>query len=99
AIGSHGENSEIVRTVLMLAKSLGMRVTAEGIETDAQLYVLQALGCDYGQGYLIGRPRPAEEIEPLLAVKHKWLPDRLRTVFPTAADDLVDEYDERLPVF
>jgi diguanylate cyclase len=50
------EAMSIVRTIVHLAKSLGLAVTAEGIETQTQAAELQALGCERGQGYLLGRP-------------------------------------------
>ncbi|MEZ5727857.1 MAG: bifunctional diguanylate cyclase/phosphodiesterase [Burkholderiaceae bacterium] len=50
--------TDIVRTIAALGKALGMRVTAEGVETEAQAQLLADLGCDRLQGYLFGRPRP-----------------------------------------
>lgn len=44
-----------------MAHKLGMKVIAEGVETEAQRQVLLAAGCDYGQGYLFSRPVPAAE--------------------------------------
>jgi EAL domain-containing protein (putative c-di-GMP-specific phosphodiesterase class I)/GGDEF domain-containing protein len=44
-------------------RSLGLTVVAEGIETDEQLRMLRRLGCELGQGYLLGRPASADEIE------------------------------------
>jgi EAL domain-containing protein (putative c-di-GMP-specific phosphodiesterase class I) len=58
---------QIVQTILELARGLGMDVVAEGIETEAQLKLLQAMGCKYGQGYLFSKPLPAAQIEALLA--------------------------------
>ena len=55
-MGGVGENAEIVRTILLLARNLGMRVVAEGVETEEQLAQLRALSCDYGQGYLFSKP-------------------------------------------
>ncbi len=55
-MGAHGENSEIVRTIVALAEGLGLEVVAEGIETPYQLTHLRNLGCQYGQGYLFSRP-------------------------------------------
>jgi len=52
------EALSIVRTIVDLARSLGMGVTAEGVETEAQATALQALGCERGQGFLLGRPLP-----------------------------------------
>jgi len=66
------ENGEIVRTVIALAKTLGMDVVAEGIETIHQLHQLQILGCEYGQGYLFSRPVPREEAEKILENKTRW---------------------------
>ena len=50
-----------MRTVVGLAKGLGIVVTAEGIETTEQLAALRDLGCDRGQGFLFARPMPAGE--------------------------------------
>ncbi len=72
-VGERGENSEVLQTVISLAKNLKMRVIAEGIETPAQLAVLQNLGCDYGQGYLLAKPKPREETEDLLYKRPNWL--------------------------
>ncbi|KQT60704.1 MULTISPECIES: putative bifunctional diguanylate cyclase/phosphodiesterase [unclassified Aureimonas] len=56
------EAAVIVQTVRDLAVRLGTKVTAEGIETHAQLRRLQEIGCDAGQGYLISRPMPAKDV-------------------------------------
>ena len=56
AIDLQGNNSEIVEAIVMMAKSLGLKVIAEGIETPAQLARLQTLECFYGQGYLFTKP-------------------------------------------
>ena len=77
-VGERGENSEVLQTVISLAKNLKMRVIAEGIETPAQLAVLQNLGCDYGQGYLMAKPKPREETEELLYRRPNWLPSEPR---------------------
>lgn len=53
------ETHEIVRTIIMLAHSLGLKVVAEGIETRAQLEMLAELRCDMGQGYLFSKPSDA----------------------------------------
>jgi diguanylate cyclase (GGDEF)-like protein/PAS domain S-box-containing protein len=63
----NSENAEIVRTIVTLARSLGMAVVAEGVETADQLRQLGDLGCDYGQGYLFSRPVGAGQAAALLA--------------------------------
>ena len=52
-------SSAVVGAILAMAHSLGLEVVAEGIETEAQHQALLAMGCEYGQGYLFGRPQPA----------------------------------------
>lgn len=59
----------IVLATIRLAQSLGLRVVAEGVETEDIHNALSASGCDYAQGYLYGRPRPAEEILAALPAK------------------------------
>ncbi|WP_176559421.1 putative bifunctional diguanylate cyclase/phosphodiesterase [Rubellimicrobium roseum] len=61
------ERGKIVTGVLALAESLGLSVTAEGIERDEELRFLQQRHCARGQGFLLGRPQPAEGIAQLLA--------------------------------
>jgi diguanylate cyclase (GGDEF)-like protein len=48
----------IVKSIIQLGKNLGLEVTAEGIETESQALTLQALGCERGQGFYLGRPLP-----------------------------------------
>ena len=74
SVGDKGENSEILQTIILLAKNLKMRVIAEGIETVSQYSLLQNLGCDYGQGYLMSKPLPKDDLEKTLYQKTNWLP-------------------------
>ena len=60
----------IVRAILSLAQALGMRTTAEGIETNDLAQTLAALGCSYGQGFLYARPLPADAAYALLAERN-----------------------------
>ena len=57
----------IARTIVDLGRSLGLRVVAEGIEDDACLAVVRALGVDVAQGYGLGRPMPAAALRTALA--------------------------------
>ncbi len=60
------QDAAIVRAVVGMAHSLGMRVIAEGVETDAQLGYLRGLHCEEMQGYLFSRPLPPEALEALM---------------------------------
>jgi len=66
---------QIVRTIVELARVLGMDVVAEGIETVEQYHLLRDLGCRFGQGYLFARPLPAEAVTHLLRLPGRLLPD------------------------
>jgi diguanylate cyclase (GGDEF)-like protein len=96
-VGANGEGSEILQTIISLAKNLRMRVVAEGIETEAQLRVLQNLGCEFGQGYLMAKPKGRDETEKLLYQRPAWLPEA-----PLAEYDdheISGTIDAHLPVF
>jgi len=67
ALGKDGSGSEIVRTIMALAHDLGMKVVAEGIETDEQLSKLRSMQCEYGQGYLFNKPIDSQAAGMLLA--------------------------------
>ena len=55
-----------MRAIVGLGRSLGIATTAEGVETEEQLELLRAEGCDEAQGYHFGRPMPAAEVGALL---------------------------------
>lgn len=95
-VGKNGENSEILQTIISLAKNLKMRVIAEGIETDEQLSLLQNLGCDYGQGYLLARPLKVEVAENSLYESKNWLPTEC---VPAIESVRTNTNDDNLPVF
>ncbi len=59
-------NRVIVQAITDLAHKIGMTVVAEGVETDAQRVLAEAFGCDLAQGYLLGRPVPADKAEDLV---------------------------------
>ncbi len=66
---------QIVRTIIELARVLGMDVVAEGIETCEQYRLLRQMGCRYGQGYLFAKPMAADEIGPMLRLPGRILPN------------------------
>jgi EAL domain-containing protein (putative c-di-GMP-specific phosphodiesterase class I) len=62
-----GGDSSLVETIIRLSHDFDLSTVAEGIEVAEQLDVLRRLGCDVGQGYLLGRPGPAHAIGDLIA--------------------------------
>jgi EAL domain-containing protein (putative c-di-GMP-specific phosphodiesterase class I) len=94
-VGEHGENSEVLQTIISLAQNLKMRVIAEGIETESQLSLLRHLECDYGQGYLLARPQTRENAEKMLYEMANFLPTETSEVY----DQNHKIEDASLPVF
>jgi EAL domain-containing protein (putative c-di-GMP-specific phosphodiesterase class I) len=76
ALSDHGDTT-LVEAIIKLSHDFDLATVAEGIEGEDQVASLIALGCDTGQGYLLGRPGPASAME-----------DRLRTAGDRAADSL-----------
>jgi EAL domain-containing protein (putative c-di-GMP-specific phosphodiesterase class I) len=70
-----GPPLQIVRTIIELARVLGLDVVAEGIETREQYRLLRQLGCRFGQGYLFARPMSADAVTELLRLPGRILPD------------------------
>lgn len=62
-LGIDSEDTTIVEAVVKLGHSLGLQVVAEGVETPLQLGRLREIGCERAQGFLFGRPRPADLVE------------------------------------
>lgn len=62
------EQNDIVlsEAIVIMAQKLGLKVIAEGVETQAQRQLLLEMGCDYGQGYLFSHPLPAVQFEAML---------------------------------
>jgi diguanylate cyclase (GGDEF)-like protein len=60
------DDAVLVRSIIDLGRNLGLRVTAEGVETASVQRILRELGCDFAQGFHIGRPVPAEECRRVL---------------------------------
>ncbi|MDP3424485.1 MAG: EAL domain-containing protein [Burkholderiaceae bacterium] len=70
-LGQHTDDEAIAIAVIQLARSLGLKTIAEGVETEAQAAFLRSHGCDEFQGYLFSRPLPAAELATWLA---SWRP-------------------------
>ncbi|MEM6587391.1 MAG: bifunctional diguanylate cyclase/phosphodiesterase [Pseudomonadota bacterium] len=58
---NHDRSIELIESIVLLGARLGMKVTAEGIESEQQAKLLSDLGCDHLQGFLFGRPAPLDE--------------------------------------
>jgi diguanylate cyclase (GGDEF)-like protein len=68
-LASSTEERPVLGAAVGIGHALGVRVIAEGVETEQQLLELQALGCDGAQGFLFSRPVPEDEVEQLLAAR------------------------------
>ncbi len=66
-MASNPGNRSITESMIAMAHKLGLKVIAEGVETQEQMDILKAAGCDYGQGFLFSQPLPVEEFEEMLA--------------------------------
>jgi EAL domain-containing protein (putative c-di-GMP-specific phosphodiesterase class I) len=66
AVESKARVRGLLGSIMSLSRNLGLKVTTEGIETDAQLEMCQELGCDFIQGFYTGRPVPQQEIAALV---------------------------------
>jgi diguanylate cyclase (GGDEF)-like protein len=71
-IDSQGESCEIVKTIITLAHSLGMKAIAEGVETPNQLMHLRNLGCEAAQGYFFAKPLNCQMAESIIANNQQW---------------------------
>jgi len=67
SLGSSGNTAAIIHSIVALGHALGMKVLAEGVETDEQRVLLRLAGCDEMQGFLFAGPAPAAEIDRALA--------------------------------
>ena len=73
-LGTDPGDAAIVSAVIGLAHALGLRVTAEGVETEEQLMALIDLDCDEAQGYFFSPPQPASDLRGLIARTRTWRP-------------------------
>jgi diguanylate cyclase (GGDEF)-like protein/PAS domain S-box-containing protein len=74
----HHNSAAIIHAISSIAYSFGLRILAEGVETEAQRHLLSELACDDMQGFLFSRPLPAAEFEDFLNVSAFPSPDRPR---------------------
>jgi EAL domain-containing protein (putative c-di-GMP-specific phosphodiesterase class I) len=86
---NESRNGEVVRAIVTLGVALGKTVIAEGIETPAELNQLRALGCGYGQGYLLARPLTAETCELLLQGEDRAM-QAAAALDPSRANEPID---------
>lgn len=73
-LSPENNNTSLIEAILSIAKSMKMQSVAEGIETEHQCLLLEQLGCEYGQGYLISRPLPVKNFNRAFATPHVLQP-------------------------
>ncbi len=71
-IGKDNENAAIVKSIIDLARTLGLECIAEGVETNEDLQALRALGCDVAQGYLIAQPLSSADAARMISYDPSW---------------------------
>lgn len=71
-LASNKEDEIIVRSMIQLAHSLGLKVVAEGVEDEVALNILSNYDCDYAQGYFISRPMPADDFDQWYSSELAW---------------------------
>ena len=71
---SDADDAKIVRSTIDLGHNMGLRVVAEGIETEVAWQLLKKMGCDQGQGYFMSRPIAATQLVEWIA---NWIPPKL----------------------
>ncbi|HEX3517891.1 MAG TPA: EAL domain-containing protein [Solirubrobacteraceae bacterium] len=69
ALGDGGQSRELLQAILGVGEALSLTVVAEGIEEAEQMATLEEMGCEMAQGFLMGKPGPAEEIESITAAR------------------------------
>jgi len=82
-------NAAIVRAIIGMGHSLGLKIVAEGVETAEQWLILMSEGCDFGQGYFFSRPLPSGEFEARYS--HHAMPRALHAPRPGITTDLQDK--------
>ncbi|HEX6756607.1 MAG TPA: EAL domain-containing protein [Mycobacteriales bacterium] len=89
-LGVNAESTALVRVVLGLADTFGLRTVAEGVETESQRALLRALGCTRGQGYLFAPPLDLDEFEAVLSNPRGVGRARLRSASAGGVADIAD---------
>ena len=90
------EKIEMIRTIVSLAWNLGINVVAEGVETKKQMYQLQALKCDYGQGYYFARPLDANAARNMKQFELNTAADAVQSKPQTAHKiQLIDSHSQQ----
>ena len=74
--------NDYVRSIINMAHGMGLKVTAEGVETKAQVNLLQSWQCDEMQGFFFSKPLPADEITKILGGKQHRLPAPKEAALP-----------------
>ena len=69
SLNSESNDNILCEAIITMAHRLGIKVIAEGVETDSQKQLLIAMGCDYGQGYFFSKPLTVDEFETFLLQK------------------------------
>jgi EAL domain-containing protein (putative c-di-GMP-specific phosphodiesterase class I) len=82
--GTDAVQTDLCRTIIDLGHRFGCTIVAEGIETATELTALREMGCDLGQGYLLGRPMPCGALIPWLAARRDDSPISARDAGSTA---------------
>jgi diguanylate cyclase (GGDEF)-like protein len=86
------ESLQIIRTIMILANSLGMSVVAEGAEIEEQVSQLKSLGCEFGQGRFFSKPIDAAAMRSLLRGPAHWtVPEGSENGIPTWHDDQINK--------
>jgi EAL domain-containing protein (putative c-di-GMP-specific phosphodiesterase class I) len=85
-IGRDSEDTAIIRAIIGLGHALHLRVIAEGVETAEQVEQLRALGCRFGQGYIVAKPLPPAEADALLARSEGVLCEAAAVAAPPGAE-------------
>lgn len=85
-LATNKEDEILVRSTIDLGHNLGLKVTAEGVEDEESLNILNKYGCDTGQGYFISRPMPVEDIEAFYR-ESRWSPDSSPDGQENSSDD------------